>query len=274
MTSTANSIDTAHVELLLSELRLPGVKAIWPKLAALSDKEGWPAARFLAALAEQEIADRTRRRIERHMAEARLPTGKTLATFDFDNVPMVSKAQVMALTSGDVWLKTGANLLLFGPPGGGKSHLSAAIGLATRRERLARPVRAYHRSRAAIADGAARIGVGKCHRQTRPLRPPDPRRHRLCQKGSGGDQRAVRADRRALRATLVADHGQPALRRMGPHLPRSCYDAGSHRPPRAPRHNPRDERRELPPQGRPRPQTRTRSSADACDGKGGRETAR
>jgi DNA replication protein DnaC len=130
MTSTANSIDTAHVELLLSELRLPGVKAIWPKLAALSDKEGWPAARFLAALAEQEIADRTRRRIERHMAEARLPTGKTLATFDFDNVPMVSKAQVMALTSGDVWLKTGANLLLFGPPGGGKSHLSAAIGLA------------------------------------------------------------------------------------------------------------------------------------------------
>jgi DNA replication protein DnaC len=130
MTSTANSIDTAHVELLLSELRLPGVKAIWPKLAALSDKEGWPAARFLAALAEQEIADRTRRRIERHMAEARLPTGKTLATFDFDNVPMVSKAQVMALTSGDVWLKTGANLLLFGPPRGGKSHLSAAIGLA------------------------------------------------------------------------------------------------------------------------------------------------
>ena len=36
----------------------------------------------------------------------------------------------MALASGDVWLNTGANLLLFGPPGGGKSHLSAAIGLA------------------------------------------------------------------------------------------------------------------------------------------------
>src|SRR5690349_2101887 len=127
MTSTASSIDTARVELLLSELRLPGVKAIWPKLAALSDMEGWPAARFLAALAEQEVADRARRRIERHMAEARLPTGKTLATFDFNNLPMVSKAQVMALTAGAVWLKSGANLLLFGPPGGGKTHLSAAI---------------------------------------------------------------------------------------------------------------------------------------------------
>ena len=64
------------------------------------------------------------------MAEARLPAGKTLAAFDFESVPMVSKAQVMALASGDVWLNTGANLLLFGPPGGGKSHLSAAIGLA------------------------------------------------------------------------------------------------------------------------------------------------
>jgi DNA replication protein DnaC len=130
MTSGATSIDAARVELLLNELRLPGVKAIWPKLAAQSDKEGWPAARFLAALAEHEAADRTRRRIERHMAEARLPAGKTLATFDFESVPMLSKAQAMALAAGDVWLKTGANLLLFGPPGGGKTHLGAAIGLA------------------------------------------------------------------------------------------------------------------------------------------------
>ena len=127
---TATSIDAARVELLLTELRLPSVKAIWPKLAAQSDKEGWPAARFLAALAEHEVADRGRRRIERHMTEARLPAGKTLASFDFDSVPMLSKAQVMALASGDVWLESGANLLLFGPPGGGKSHLSAAIGVA------------------------------------------------------------------------------------------------------------------------------------------------
>ncbi|UQR59906.1 IS21-like element helper ATPase IstB [Bradyrhizobium sp. C-145] len=130
MTSIATSVDAARVELLLNELRLPGVKAIWPKLAAQSDKEGWPAARFLAALAEHEASDRTRRRIERHMVEARLPAGKTLATFDFESVPMLSKAQAMALAAGDAWLKAGANLLLFGPPGGGKTHLGAAIGLA------------------------------------------------------------------------------------------------------------------------------------------------
>jgi len=130
MTGAATPIDAARVELLLNELRLPGVKAIWPRIAAQSDKEGWPAARFLAALAEHESADRLRRRIERHLTEARLPTGKTLATFDFESVPMVSKAQAMALAAGDVWLDAGANLLLFGPPGGGKSHLAAAIGLA------------------------------------------------------------------------------------------------------------------------------------------------
>jgi len=130
MTGIATSVDAARVELLLNELRLPGVKAIWPKLAAQSDKEGWPAARFLAALAEHEASDRTRRRIERHMVEARLPAGKTLATFDFESVPMLSKAQAMALAAGDAWLKAGANLLLFGPPGGGKTHLGAAIGLA------------------------------------------------------------------------------------------------------------------------------------------------
>jgi DNA replication protein DnaC len=124
------AIDAARIELLLSELRLPGVKDLWPKLAEQSDKDGWPAARFLAALAEHEVADRVRRRIERHLAEARLPAGKTMATFDFEAVPMVSKAQVMALAAGDAWLDKGANILLFGPPGGGKSHLAAALGLA------------------------------------------------------------------------------------------------------------------------------------------------
>jgi DNA replication protein DnaC len=56
-------IDAARVELLLSELRLPGIKLIWAALAETADKEGWPAARFLAALAEQEMVERSRRRL-------------------------------------------------------------------------------------------------------------------------------------------------------------------------------------------------------------------
>src|SRR5664279_5737464 len=43
---------------------------------------------------------------------------------------MVSHAHVTALASGDAWLKKGANILLFGPSGSGKSHLGAALGHA------------------------------------------------------------------------------------------------------------------------------------------------
>ena len=126
----ADPTDAARLALLLVELRLPAIKFIWPDFAARADKEGWPAARFLVALAEHEIAERARRRIARHLDDARLPPAKTLDGFDFDAVPMISKAQIMALAAGDAWLEKGANLILFGTPGGGKSHLAAALGRA------------------------------------------------------------------------------------------------------------------------------------------------
>jgi DNA replication protein DnaC len=81
MTTPNNTIDAARVEFLLSELQLPSMRLRWAKLAEQSDKEGWPAARFLATLIEHEVADRSCRRMERHLAEARLPAGKTLASF-------------------------------------------------------------------------------------------------------------------------------------------------------------------------------------------------
>ena len=125
-----SAVDTAQLDLMFTELRMPSAKAMWRQLAERADKEGWPAARLLAALGEQEIADRARRRFERHLAEAKLPPGKTLANFEFDLVPMVSRAHVNALAAGDRWLDQGANVILIGNPGGGKSHLAAAIGLA------------------------------------------------------------------------------------------------------------------------------------------------
>jgi DNA replication protein DnaC len=114
--SAADTVDAARLCLVLGDLRLPAIKLIWSDFAERADKEGWPAARFLAALAEHEMAERARRRIERHLEEARLPPGKTLEAFEFTAVPTVSRAQVTALTAGDSWLEKGANLILFGPP--------------------------------------------------------------------------------------------------------------------------------------------------------------
>ncbi|MBW8859192.1 MAG: IS21-like element helper ATPase IstB [Caulobacter sp.] len=127
---TPQSIDSARLTLILNDLRLPAIKQGWAGFAERADKEGWPAARFLATLAEHEVAERDRRRVERHLVEARLLPGKTIDSFDFDAVPMISKAHIMAICAGDSWINKGANLIMLGGPGGGKSHLASAIGLA------------------------------------------------------------------------------------------------------------------------------------------------
>jgi len=128
--SAAVTVDAARLPLLLGELRLPTIAGLWPQFAERADREGWPAAKLLATLAELELAERSQRRIQRHLLEARLPPGKTLDAFDFTAVPMINKAQITALAAGDSWLDKGANILLFGPSGCGKSHLGSALGSA------------------------------------------------------------------------------------------------------------------------------------------------
>ena len=119
-----------RLELMLAELRLPTVRRLAGDLCAQSDREGGPGHRLLEALLEHEMSEREERRIERHRAESALSPDKRLSSFDFAAVPSVSKAQVTALAEGHEWLDRGANVLLFGPPGVGKSHLVCALGHA------------------------------------------------------------------------------------------------------------------------------------------------
>lgn len=126
----APAFEPGRIALMLNELRLPTIARLWPEFAQRSDKESWQATRFLGALLEHELAERAKRRIERHRAESHLDPTKTLATFDFGSVPMLSKAHVTALATGDSWLEKGATILVFGPPGVGKSHVGSGIGHA------------------------------------------------------------------------------------------------------------------------------------------------
>ena len=59
---SAIEVDATRLPLLLHDLRLPAIARLWPEFAERADKEGWPAARFLSALAELEVAERGRRR--------------------------------------------------------------------------------------------------------------------------------------------------------------------------------------------------------------------
>lgn len=127
---TRTAADAARLPLMLAELRLPTVKRLWPELAEQSNREGWPAERFLGMLLEQEVHERETRRLARARVDSHLPPDKSLASFDFAAVPAVSKAHIMALAEADGWIAQGHNLLAFGPPGVGKTHLVAGIGHA------------------------------------------------------------------------------------------------------------------------------------------------
>jgi len=120
---------TAHkLPLLLKELRLPTILQIWDELAETALKEGWCATKYLSALCEHEVAERYKRRIQRHLIQSNLPRGKTLETFDFAAIPSIERNQIFAFSSGDLWIEQGMNLFFFGPSGVGKTHLAAAIG--------------------------------------------------------------------------------------------------------------------------------------------------
>ncbi len=123
---TARESDIHTLPGMLTALRLPSFHKLWQKIAIRADTEGWPATRFLGVLAEFELAERDMRQIRRHLNEAQLPAGKTLATFGFKALPTLPRARVEALAAGD-WLDGGGNLIAIGNSGTGKTQVSIAM---------------------------------------------------------------------------------------------------------------------------------------------------
>jgi len=82
---------------------------------------------FLNTVLSSEIDYRIRRRVERNMTGAHFPIPKDLESFDFGRVNGIGKSEVVNLLDCR-WIDTKENLLFFGPPGIGKSHLAIAFG--------------------------------------------------------------------------------------------------------------------------------------------------
>lgn len=132
MTTAAKptSDPTPAIPGLLRALRLPTMARLWQDLCRQAEEARWSHARFLQALLEHELAERDQRRVAARRKAARLPPGKTLSSFDVTLASGLDRPRLDALASGDGWLASGGNILIFGPSGVGKTHLAAAIGHA------------------------------------------------------------------------------------------------------------------------------------------------
>ncbi len=117
----------ASIEVLLRSLKLPGFVRACGEVAEQAEREGWGFERYLQQLAEIEIEERRVRRIERLRKRSGLPHDKTLSTLEVQKLPVSVRRSVPRLCDGG-FVERAENVLVFGLPGRGKSHLVSAIG--------------------------------------------------------------------------------------------------------------------------------------------------
>lgn len=125
--STTAMTSVEALPILLRELKLPGFAASFAEMAEQGETQGWSFVDFLRTLCEIELAERRRRRIDRNSRRSGLPGSKTLATLNRKRLSAKLQRVLPTLCEGG-FVEQGANVLAFGLPGRGKSHLCAAIG--------------------------------------------------------------------------------------------------------------------------------------------------
>jgi DNA replication protein DnaC len=123
--NTAPQVRTALLENL-QELHLPTMRACFEQSAQRAEKETLSYEQYLLELAERECDSRRHNRIAKLQRESGLPREKTLANFDLKRLPTKVGRQLKVLLDGS-FLDRKENLLLFGNPGAGKSHLLCAL---------------------------------------------------------------------------------------------------------------------------------------------------
>jgi DNA replication protein DnaC len=128
MSAPASSV-RERLQAQLADLKLPGALEALDDILRQLDGGALPAPAAIEALLGAQIRLRNNRRLEAAMRSSRLPAVKTLADFDFTFQPSLKREQIDSLhTLG--FLERRENVVLFGPPGVGKTHLAISLAIA------------------------------------------------------------------------------------------------------------------------------------------------
>jgi DNA replication protein DnaC len=121
----------------LQELHLPAVRAQYEAVARQASAETWSYPDYLRELLERECQQRRQNRIERLLRSSKLPLEKSWSALDVKRLPAKVVQQLRGLLSGE-FVERRENVLVFGPPGSGKTHALCAV--AQELVRSGRPV--------------------------------------------------------------------------------------------------------------------------------------
>ena len=115
------------LDTLLKSMKLPSILEQYREIVSIAEQEGWGFIQFLKELLSIEIEGRRQRKLERLLNRSRLPKEKTLSSFDMSRMPTKIRRIVPELCNGG-FVNKAENILAFGLPGRGKTHLICAIG--------------------------------------------------------------------------------------------------------------------------------------------------
>jgi len=116
-----------ELALCLNELCLSAISRHYARCADEARAESLSHEQFLFNLVRQECDSRRNKRIERYLKESRLPLEKTMDSFNLKRLPLKAIQQIKTLIEGEFAVRK-ENLLIFGNPGSGKTHLACGIG--------------------------------------------------------------------------------------------------------------------------------------------------
>ena len=126
-TDSTPASPASSLAMMMRALKLPAFARYAGEIAQKAEREGWTFGQYLHHLAELEMHERRRRRTERYLKDSDLLSEKTLATLNRSRLtPKIAK-MLPTLCEG-AFVERGDNLLAFGLPGRGKTHLVCAIG--------------------------------------------------------------------------------------------------------------------------------------------------